>query len=206
MRAKETLTIAVAALGLLVSPHPALGSLVTFEFAGEVTHVRDDDGLLGGAVTVGSPFSGVYTFESTTPDSDWDLPEAGTYDDAITFLSGEVGAISFGGAGSTFVWVRKYSSVVFDLYLVGADVSLPGVTEILDFNIGLKDSTGTAFADDSLPVSPPALVEFDSTWFIFEAESERLRLGGELTALTSLVPEPGMIMLLALAAIGLGRR
>ncbi len=41
----------------LVSPDVRAG-LVTFAFEGEITFVRDDDGLLGGAVEVGALFSG----------------------------------------------------------------------------------------------------------------------------------------------------
>ena len=43
---------------------------VTWEFAGEVTSVEDDLNLLGGQVSVGSPFSGIYTFDPDTPDID----------------------------------------------------------------------------------------------------------------------------------------
>ena len=69
MKARKMLTAAIGTLGLVVSAHPAFGRLITFHFAGEVTHLTDVNGLLPPDVGVGSSFSGLYTFESTTPDS-----------------------------------------------------------------------------------------------------------------------------------------
>jgi len=57
--------------------------LITFAFEGDITSVTDRDGILGGQVQVGDTFSGSYTFESTTPDSNPHV-RFGYYADAIT--------------------------------------------------------------------------------------------------------------------------
>ena len=70
MNRGRTLAVLVAGLALGCVVNQVSGGLVTWEFAGEITLVRDPDNFLAGAVTVGSPFSGSYTFESATPDSE----------------------------------------------------------------------------------------------------------------------------------------
>ncbi|UCC28835.1 MAG: PEP-CTERM sorting domain-containing protein [Phycisphaerales bacterium] len=182
-----------------------MGHPATFEFAGEITYVADDDGLLGGAVAVGSPFSGLYTFESTTPDSDLDEPRRGLYADTISFVSGEIAGIPFLGplAPTDFVDVRDFPNTSFDHYLVYAEVEL--LSTALDFKLRLGDQSGTAFQSDSLPLVPPDLALFDSTRFaVFDgSETIPLRVEGYVTWL---VPEPGTVVLLAFATLIILRR
>ena len=171
---------------------------VTWEFAGEITFVRDDDNFLGGAVSVGTPFSGLFTFESTTPDSDPDEPRRGRYGDAITVISGQVGGLGFlNPAGAiNFVEIKDgFSSPSLDSLLASSKVEF--LTEPLDFSIILLDNTGTVFPNDFLPLSPPELDSFNRALFGIGDLSETipLSLRGEVT---SLVPEPGTLIFLGI--------
>jgi len=87
--------IAIVASLLAYPPSIALGELVTFAFAGEVTAVHDPVGLLDAAgISVGTPFAGFYTFDSMTPP---DPSDPGFYEDPITAVSGVVGGEAFFG-------------------------------------------------------------------------------------------------------------
>ncbi|MGD2111093.1 MAG: hypothetical protein PVI86_17080, partial [Phycisphaerae bacterium] len=54
---------------LFLLPGVANAALITWEFGGRITSVHDVNDVLGGQVSVGTPFSGSFAFESTTPDS-----------------------------------------------------------------------------------------------------------------------------------------
>lgn len=108
MNGRLTFAATGAVLSLVTVMTPAKGALVTWQFAGEITSVVDRNNLLDGAITVGTPFSGSYTFESTTPDLDPKNTGNGRYDDAITSVSGIIGDLTFGGPiqGDNLIAVR----------------------------------------------------------------------------------------------------
>jgi hypothetical protein len=194
--------IVVAALVESAAAYP-----VTFEFAGEITYVQDDDGVLDGAVSVGTPFSGLYTFESTTPDRAPASLEVGIYY-AITDFSGQIGdfpfAFSMGSKGSNRISVRNGApGASSDGYAAASTADFAG--QVVGVSITLVDNTGRVFSDDSLPLFPPPLSRFDRREFEIRdgLEIARLQLLGEITSLT---PEPGTLVLLGLAAVLVGRR
>ncbi|MGB2985012.1 MAG: hypothetical protein WBE26_03940, partial [Phycisphaerae bacterium] len=171
----------------------ARASPVTFEFAGEITSVEDLTGVLGGAVSVGSLFSGSYTFESTTGPTS---PGGGFYADAITAVSGQVGDLDFLGPlefNNFLLIADDVPESGSDQYLVRAAVELLG--EITGFSMTFVDSTGTIFSSSALPLFPPPLELFDSSEFKLSASSETFILIGEVTAL---VPEPATLVLLSI--------
>ena len=201
MRRNPLITCASVVLGVLGPVRPASGYPVTWEFAGEITSVRDDDGLLGEAVPVGSPFSGSYTFESTTEPTS---PGGGFYDDALITASGTVGEVGFVGfvGFSNFLLVANVEpGSGSDHYQVLTPVELLG--EVAGFWLTLEDSTGTVFSSNALPVSPPRLEYFDPSEFRLSANSEAFVVTGEITAL---VPEPGTLLLLLLGALVMRNR
>ncbi|UCC31348.1 MAG: PEP-CTERM sorting domain-containing protein [Phycisphaerales bacterium] len=190
---------------LALRANPVSAELVTFEFAGEVTHVWDDDGLLGGAVTGGSPFSGLYTFESTTPDSDPDEPRHGLYNDAIMLVSGDVAGISFAGPAGTLnaIEVLDFPDTSFDKYRVFAEITLLDIG--LDLSLSAHDASGTAIQSESLPITPPDLALFGFTMFSVFDGSEAIPLGID-GQLTSLVPEPVTLVLFGTVGLLVSRR
>ncbi len=151
-------------------------------------------------MTVGSPFSGLYTFESTTPDSDPGEPRRGLYNDAIREVEGYVGTYHLQGpvGSTTLVSVVDLQRSLYDEYLVSAPVEFGGVT--LDFAVQLFDSSGEALEGDSLPLVPPVLSLFDLPRFLIFDQSEAIPLTvrGELR---SLVPEPGTLVSLAIGVL-----
>lgn len=210
MNRRKRLSVMIVALAFAAETGQTRASPITWEFAGEITRVSDPNDFFGGAVIVGSPFSGSYTFESTTPDSDPDDARFGLYDNAITSISGEVGNLTFLGPfrstnfppGSTnFIWISNDPAL--DDYLVRSGINLLG--ETVDLEMLLVDGTGAMFRSDSLPLLPPDLGSLDTAGFsiFFESEASGFSIAAPLT---SLVPEPGTLALIGLGALVLLKR
>jgi hypothetical protein len=88
----------VLALGAVPCIAPAQARPITFAFEGVVENIADSTfTIYPEYVDYGSPFSGSFTFESTTPPSANDA-WTNTYVGAVTSLSGEVGSIAFEGS------------------------------------------------------------------------------------------------------------
>ncbi len=194
------LAFVIGSLTLGVVADQAPGGLVTWEFAGVITTVYDPHDLMGGAVTVGTPFSGLYTFESTTPDTN-PREYHGVYP-AITEFSGLVGPFAFlGPIGPNSIIVGLPSSSLSSAGY-GTNVGIEFLGQPADAFLSLTDDSGTAFLTDALPVIPPDLDLFDRVGFDITARSKDFFVEGELTLL---VPEPGTLVLLAFGAF-LGTR
>ena len=205
MNARQTLVVFMGGLTLAFASERAMGYTVTWQFAGEIRFVRDPDNFLAGAVTVGSPFSGSYTFESDTPDTETGISRLGQYDGALTGVSGQVGSLPFTTPMDSDGMIEiqnDFSSSTLDTYL--ATTRIQFVNETLDFAIWLLDGTGTAFTNDLLLLTPPDLDSFDVADFLLVDLSEDIVLslrGG----LTMLVPEPGTLILVSLGLVLLDR-
>ena len=129
----RSVTIVLGTAGLAFFPTAVTAFPVTWEFTGQLTSVRDLDGSLEGIFSVGMPFSGAYTFESTTPDSVPDNPGFARYGEAVLHISGEVGEIPFvgpGNFGSAILVSDASPAVDFDSYAVGVlDVSTGSLSD-----------------------------------------------------------------------------
>lgn len=205
MYRKKTLLVLVGALALGCAANQSSASLVTWQFAGEITIVHDLNNLLDGAITAGTPFSGSYTFESTTPDVHPQSAVYGRYENAITSVSGVIGDLTFGGP-------IKSDNVITVLLLsfhnYGAATRVDFFGESMVFSLGLRDSTGRMLLDDSLPLSAPSLEGLDPTvmtgFRILNEDDDDLAFYGDLTFL---VPEPTTFLLIALGSLAVfGRR
>ncbi len=207
MKLRRVSTGAVVLLLVAVVSPVTRAGFVTFAFEGEVTSVRDDNGLLGGAVNAGTPFSGAYTFDSLTPDGD-PHPSRGLYENAITGFSGSVGGLSFFGpvgSDSTIDIQNDWLIPPSDEYVLSLDTTFVG--HQLGTLLGLYDITGQPLSSDELSFVPPDPALFEYPVFILSDSSEVLGLGltGNLTSLT-LVPEPSTLITLGSGAWLVSRR
>ena len=204
---KRAVTALAAVYTVCGASGAARGGLVTWEFSGVITRVVDSENVLGGAIAVGDPFSGQFTFESSTPDSLPFLPDSGRYENAVTSVFGSIGNDLF----STYVDPINYIAVVDDdrseIYHVVAPVSL--LDQPMEFHLLLLGSDGTALDSDALPLHPPEIEQFDVRKILIGDGLQILPgivdITGEIIALT---PEPSTLTLLGmgLAATTLRRR
>jgi PEP-CTERM motif len=206
-RRRKSYTALRAFVLCMTLPTLTLAGPVTWEFNGEIRDFVDADRILGGAINVGTPFSGSFTFETTTPESDPDSARSGVYDGAVTAISGQIGGSPFfqpDEFGSGIV-VRSSSSVGGendDFALWAEDINFPAFGSVFRFSFFIADIDGTVFTSDSLPLIPPTLTESNSG-MTFTIDGGRTAMDGRLT---TLVPEPGSLALLALGAIAIARR
>jgi hypothetical protein len=209
---------ALVVIGFIVAAWavPTSAAIVTFSFTGTV----DDYQFFGSDSNLdpfsaippsfGDPFSGTYTFESSTTDTNPN-PSTGNYPvtgapfalsltlDGVTLTSG--------GAGGSLA-INIQDSPGFDFYGVLAQLGT------LSIELRLHDFTGTALSSDALPGVAPALAAFASHTVFADNSSDLeggYQLMGGLTALScttgcvsgGTVPEPGTLDLIALAVCSL---
>jgi hypothetical protein len=146
----------IAAAGLTCAS-AASAAPVTFEFAGTLTQASaDPDNPFNGDVGFGTAFSGIYVFDSTTPDA---IPEAGSGSYSSP------GGSTFGlaviiGAGNQFETGDFFNIGVIngaiDFYTVLAcqgGISCPNLV----IELFLEDLAGLMVSSDALPLDTPAL-------------------------------------------------
>ena len=196
---------------LLLAPGHGSAAPVTFSFGGAVTDVMGSVFTPGGqganGFSTGLPFSGSFTFNSSTPDSIAGANN-GRYNGAIQNLTVNVGTYQATFTpGSSFIQVINRPSG--DIYELRADGFLGNPVNgriPTSFQFQLTDPSASAFSNDSLPTSPPSLSSFASgQWrLIFEANGRRVQ-----GAIASLVPLPAAVWLFGaglIALVGLGSR
>lgn len=165
--------VAAIATCLVLLPRPGAQASpdapITIFIKGEVAEVFDPDNILGGAINVGDPIFGSYTYDPATSDSD-PLPTRGEY----LHTSPPYGiAVNAGG----FHFETDPSNVDFevaisndqgsppeDYYVLWSNSNLPLWNGALVEAIGwqLDDPTGTALSSDALPTVPPTLSDWES--------------------------------------------
>jgi hypothetical protein len=183
-------------------PVAARAGPVTFEFAGIIDQVDDPTNILGGTVRVGDPFSGLYTFDPTTPDSD-PLAVRGLYESSVVAMSGNVGPLLYEQASGVLGLIQVRNDAPHDSYLVSSTVFLTG--HPLEFFVILGDGDGLVFSDDSLPFQPFPLGGLETRSFSIADTSETLPfdLHGRIS---QFVPEPSTAVLLFLGMYAWRRR
>jgi len=204
-----------AALGftLLGAVTTAEAAPITFAFTGTVQQVVP---ALSGTFQPGDAFSGSYTFESTTPDTD-PSPGFGLYANGMTSLTFTIGSYTGGAdcsaAASCNIAVQDGGPgdcALTDCYLVTAKHPTgPSVEGVLptDFALSLLDNSGLALSSDALPLTPPDISNFSITFFGVNFDDFAFGVQGKLTSLTSqaagTVDEPSVLFLVAGAFLGL---
>lgn len=188
---------------------------VTYYFGGTLTSV---DNVLSPHLSAGAPFSGSFTFDSNSPDSNPN-PSVGIYTPAPAF-SLNINGILFsttGSAGSIQVDNVSFSGARFS---ASAAISGPDLNNyqasgiLLDF----QDFDATAFVDDALPLGGLNLADFESARLILvfiQSPAGDPLLPGVIRPIGSLgyisltapnatsIPEPNTLTLFGLALAGL---
>jgi hypothetical protein len=142
---------------------------VTFNFTGKVAEVTDRGGLLDGSVQAGSPLTGSYTIDPTTPDSNND-PTVGDYwhKAAGYGLLVKIGKYEFKtDPARVHFLLEVVNRAQCDNYLLRSyhNVSSgPGLPADAVDHIAwqLDDPTGKALHSDALPLAPPVLAAWQS--------------------------------------------
>lgn len=197
---------------------------VTFNYEGTVNNVAPE---LSNYFSVGDLFTGAYTFESTAL-ADASGPRLSVYKDILSgqFTVGTyTGYLSAGQIGVGDDLFPDSASNFHDLYAPRVGSPLHGAVtgptigayDISIWGITLIDHTGTVFNSQELPLIPPDLAAFDTSFLRigfqdFSSNSSRVpqvsvfdfHLTGSLTA----VPEPSIMWLLGsgIVLIGIARR
>ncbi|UCG59908.1 MAG: PEP-CTERM sorting domain-containing protein [Phycisphaerales bacterium] len=204
-----------------VGVRPTHAKLVTIAVTGEVTSVWDDFDRLEGKINVGDMITGVYVYDSSTPDSFPEDPVHGRYE----YYAPPCGImLTVGG----FVFMTDPDNVRFvviikddfpdpretsyDGYSVASYNNLPlsNGAEVGDISLGAKGSTDI-FTTDALPATAPDL---DAGWHeggmgirIYGGSRGgssvgAFSIGGYVTSAT-VIPEPGTFILFALGSLAL---
>lgn len=183
---------------LFVLASPAYSDAITFQFSGSVTQVPVDD--VFGDIGLGETFHGTLSFDSAAVDQLPGDPTIGSYSFSSPFgMTVSVGAHDFEASG--FLNIEVLNSFV-DQYTVSATSG----TGDLNLQMFLLDNTGSAFADDHLPLNSLPLAGFAERDFQLDGlfGGGEIQLDGEIGApSTEAVPEPSSIILLATALIAI---
>jgi hypothetical protein len=211
-QARSRAVTCLANLGLVLfgTLPTAQAAPITFGFTGIVQSVVP---ALSSTFHPGDAFSGSYTFESTTPDTD-SSAGLGLYANAITDLTFTIAAYTGGAdcsSGPCDITVQDgLGGCAFpDCYIVTINPTGPSVDGVQPtyFSFGLLDYSGLAFTNDALPLLPPDISRF-STLFVINFDDFAFGVEGQLTSLTlepvASVPEPATFLLLAAGLAGLG--
>ncbi|HEV8145236.1 MAG TPA: hypothetical protein VGP79_02585, partial [Bryobacteraceae bacterium] len=148
---------------------PALAGPLFFNFTGTVNSTNfDPSDPFGGSIGFGTPITGTYVFDSTTPDSD-PSASSGSYQHAGApyGLTINIGGNVF--STNDFLAINVLNSAGFDQYGVLACSGGSGACFSGDLTVSIlmQDSTGTALASDLLPLTAPSVAAFQSRTIAF---------------------------------------
>lgn len=195
MSRERWVQIAVTAL-LIVGSAPA--EVLTFQAQGVLDYVYDPGDQLD--FDVGAAWTLTYAFDAETEDTNGD-PDLGSYPAIDAAL--DMGGTTPPTSSPTIQVANDLPSDIHDIYRVR--LALPGYPDEL-VTMNLTDEDGTIFSDDSLPLTPPDLGEFESAVLLIAkyapAGEDYLAQG----VVQTLAPEPASAAFLALGGLWVWRR
>lgn len=167
-------------------------SPLSLQFSGNVTQIPVDD--IFGDITVGESIGGSFSFDSAAVDLIPADPATGVYASSSPFgMTVTIGSHEFTTSGSITIGILN--SFV-DQYTIFASSPSNDLTLELFF----QDNTATAFSDDHLPLTLPALSGFQQKDFHLDAIFDRgeVQVDGQVVGSdVQAVPEPASAALYA---------
>ncbi len=215
MRLRSCLLTALgAALVALIAQGTAVAVPVTMQFTGVVTSAPDsfNAAQFANPITTGMTFTGVYTFESTLPDTN---PSAtvGQYRyttgpgfGLTTTINGMQFQTATNVAGLNRIEVIHADPFNADRYALENFRNLTHNGFNVVQRLFLLDSTKTANADASLPVTAPNLALFGSKFFtvaIEDLDENFNSFSGTITSFSVVTAVPEASAFLAVGSVGL---
>jgi hypothetical protein len=183
--------VLVVMLGLgLVATECVQAAPITFSFTGTVT-VSDFS-----TIPVGSAVTGHYTFDSGLTDTNPN-PFNGDYGPVAMTITFSDGSSVITSTATFFINNNSSGIGTTDEYSVRMDTApdtLTGSFAALRWEFGRLerfDATGTAFSNDSLPLTPPNLASLpgDQSKVSFDTFTFEMRVAFELTSLSLFQPD-----------------
>jgi hypothetical protein len=182
----------------------ACAAPVTYNFSGALSYIAPD---LASEFALGQIFSGSFTYESSTPDSNPASTQGG-YDNAILHFSVSLGSATWTTtAGPSIIGIQDLDSPDA-IVLIAYDATGPSVAGFSAHNLFMQFVTHldpAAVQGDGLPTSIPPLTAFTGKDFQLSftgCPQVGCAVAGGLTSLTLIaVPEPGTLALVLLGAV-----
>jgi hypothetical protein len=201
--------IVILMLGVLLSCGGlAQAAPITIEITGEVTTFWDHTGFFND-ISVGNVFTGTYTYDSSTPNSDTFSPQRGTYlHNPPCGFNISLGGFEFKTVPSGQLGMQIWDNFnnVFDGYQVSSseNVPLPNGASYYVVSWTLDDYTHTALSSIALPITAPVLSDWGVNSFGI-GSGNSFAIGGIVTQAV-LVPEPVTVTLMMAGVFLLRRR
>ena len=189
-RIANVLSIVPALFSLHVATR---AEIKNFAFQGSVTRLENPSFVLDGSITNGSTFEGFYIFESTASDSN-SASDVGDYrfNQSVFGVVVKVGNYVFRTNPRHVDFLIEVVNGPNDSYLIRSYQNIcsqPLLLEAISWQ--LDDPTGTALADDSLPLTPPVLSAFQSAFgFTISGACDSFLIRGTVS---SIMESPGVI-------------
>ena len=213
MKMKQKGWLLLLLAGLAMRPADARAAIVTIKLAGEVSYVDKYSPLLNELFTVGDPVSGVYVYEAEPGPGNtatgvrdyWFRSEP--Y--GINLTVGDF-TIQSDPDNLEFLIEILNDHTGMDGYAVMSYSNLPLSTGLLVDMISwqLIDYSGTALSGTSLLYEPPVLSDWPdhSGMRIRFGTRGSLTLGIQINSITTHIPEPATVLLLALGGFAMFRK
>ena len=208
---RAILTAIILLAGSSLSVEKTQAYPVTIYIKAEVDSVEDTYNYLEGKINVGDIITGYYTYESTTVDTN-PLPDGADYwhysPPAGIYLT--AGGWNFQTDTSDVefhVALRNdVQSEVKDIYAIASynNSELANGSPVDKISWQLNDYSGTALSSDALPLTAPVLSDWQFN--LLRIIGEKSNFFGIDAYVTSAIPEPSSILLIALGTLFLCRK
>ena len=186
-------------------------ALITINLTAEVSGVNDRDGLLEGRINVGDDITGIYTYDSDTPDSN-PLYAVGDYQhyfwpSGITLSAGGF-VFQTDPIHVDFLMEIIDNQIGVDGYLIRSYRNLPLSNDVIVEHISwqLDDYSMTALSSVALPTTAPVLEDWESNYLLITFGFKGYASIQATVTSVEIVPEPSSAVILAIGALLLRRR